>query len=100
MEIDIVSHTHLLWRALRTDAGWLIAGMRAFYISDSLIPLNPGRVPLIDQAVFKGLRRSYRAIGYSMKRAGFEVRDDLPGVDRPETVAALRASEQQWLAQA
>ena len=35
-----------------------------------------------------------------MKRAGFEVRDDLPGVDRPETVAALREREQQWLAAA
>ena len=100
VEVDIVSHTHLLWRALRTDAGWLIAGMRAYYISDSLIPLDPGRVPLIDQDVFKGLRRSYRSIGYTMKRSGFDVRDDLPGVDRPDTVQALRAQEQQWLAQA
>ena len=100
VDIDIVSHTHLLWRMLRTEAGWLIAGMRAYYISDSLIPLDPGRVPLIDQGVFRSLRRSYRSIGYSMKRAGFDVRDDLPGVDRPETVQALQAQEQQWLAQA
>lgn len=98
VEIDIVSHTHLLWRALKTDAGWLLAGMRAYYISDTLIPMDPGRVPLIDQDIFKGLRKSYRSIGYTMKRAGFDVRDDLPGVDRPETVQALRTQEQQWLA--
>ena len=35
-----------------------------------------------------------------MKRAGFAVRDDLPGVDMPKTVAALREQEQQWLAAA
>ncbi len=100
VEIEIVSHTRLLWRALRADEGWLIAGLRAYYVSDVLIPLDPGRVPLIDQTVFKALRKSYRSIGYSMKRAGFDVRDDLPGIDRPETVAALRAQEQQWLTEA
>ena len=97
VEVDIVSHSRLLWRALRTDADWLIAGMRAYYISDLLLPLDPGRVPPIDADVFSGLRKSYRSIGYSMKRAGFDVRDDLPGVDRPATVAALREREQQWL---
>ena len=98
VEIDIVSHTHLLWRVLKSDGDWLIAGMRAFYISDSLIPLDPGRVPLIDQDVFKGLRKSYRSIGYSMKRAGFDVRDDLPGMDRPEMMTELRTGERDWLA--
>ena len=100
VEVDIVSHSRLLWRALRTPAGWLIAGMRAYYISDVLIPMDPGRVPQIDAETFSRLRKSYRSIGYSMKRAGFAVRDDLPGVDMPETVAALREQEQQWLAAA
>ena len=100
VEIEIVSNSRLLWRARKTTAGWLIAGLRAYYISDAIIPLDPTRVPAIDQAVFGSLRKSYRSIGYSMKQAGFPVRDDLAGIDRPETVARLRAEEQRWLVQA
>ena len=100
VEIDIVSHSRLLWRARRTLEGWLLAGMRAYYISDAILPLDPTRVPAIDQAIFGGLRKSYRAIAYSMKLAGFPVRDDLAGIDRPETVDAVRAEERRWLAEA
>ncbi len=99
VDIDIVSNSRLLWRARRTAAGWLIAGMRAYYISDVIIPLDPTRVPAIDHAVLDGLRKSYRSIAYSMKQSGFPVRDDLAGIDRPDTVAALRAEEQRWLAE-
>ena len=99
VDIEIISHTRLLWRALREGQNWLIAGMRAFYISDTILPQDPSSVPPIDHAVFGSLRRSYRSIAYAMTRAGAPVRDDLPGVDRPETVAALRAQELQWLTQ-
>jgi len=99
VDVDIVSYTRLLWRALRSGDGWLIAGMRAYYLSDAILPVNPGQIPRIDQQVFAALRRSYRSIAYSMTQSGFPVRDDLPGIDRPESVAALKAQEQKWLAE-
>ncbi len=97
--IDISSYSRLLWRALRTGSGWLLAGMRAYYITDTIIPADPSRVPRIDPKTFDALRRSYRSIAYSMKASGFPVRDDLAGIDRPETVAAMRAGEEAWLAE-
>ncbi|MGY2736888.1 nuclear transport factor 2 family protein [Sphingomonas sp. UYP23] len=98
VEIDIVSQSRLLWRAQKEKAGWLIAGMRAYYLSDAIIAADPTKVPDIDHAIFDGLRRSYRSIAYVMARSGFPVRDDLAGIDRPDTVASLRAKEMEWLA--
>ncbi|MGE4431155.1 MAG: nuclear transport factor 2 family protein [Sphingobium sp.] len=99
VEIDILSHGRLLWRALRHGDAWLIAGMRVYYIADMILPMNPAHPPVIDQDIFGKMRKSYRSIAYSMARSGFEVRDDLPGIDRPETVEALRAQEERWLAE-
>ena len=100
IDVDIMSHGRLQWRALRADGRWLIAGMRPMYIRDCIIPVNPAKVPDIDQALYDGLRVSYRSIAYVMARIGKPVPDTLVGVDRPETVAALHEAEQRWLDQA
>ena len=44
-----------------------------------------------------GFRRSYRCLSYILYSQGLPVRDDLPGVDLPETVHQLVADEQEWL---
>lgn len=87
----------LLWRAQRLDRRWLIAGLRIIYIRDYLLPCNPGRVPPIDQAELAGYRASYRFLSYILARSPNHARDDLPGIDRPETVEALRNGEARWL---
>jgi hypothetical protein len=85
------------WRARRSGARWLVAGLRALYIRDVLTHVNPQQVPQLEDKLLAGLRPSYRFIAHLMSKAGHVVRDDLPGVDKPETVAALRAAELQWL---
>ncbi len=100
IDIDITSYGRLQWRALRSDGGWLIAGMRPMYIRDCITPVNPSRVPDIDQALYDGLRLSYRSIAYVMARIGKPVPDHLAGVDRPDTVTALREAERRWLERA
>ena len=97
VEIDIVSHSRLLWRVQRQGPDWIIAGMRAYYLSDAIVPADPTQIPKIDHGLFAGLRRSYRSIAYVMAKSGFPVRDDLPGIDKPQTVAFLRSQEEQWL---
>lgn len=96
-EVDLVSHGRLMWRVRRDDGIWLIAGMQGVYIRDCIVPLNPLRLPALDEALLGTFRSSYRYIAYSMARAGRQISDELPGVDRPETVLALRMSEQRWL---
>lgn len=93
IEASMTSYTRLLWRVRR------IAALRAVYIRDLLQPCNPVRIPRIDERKLEGFRPSYRHLSYILEASGRPLRDDLPGVDRPETISALRASDRDWLAQ-
>ena len=97
IEAAMMSYTRLLWRAQKIKAEWRIAGLRAIYIRDTLEPCNPVEVPRIDVQKLNQYRPSYRHLSYVLQAQGRSLRDDLPGVDRPDTVAALRAAEHQWL---
>ena len=99
VDVDLISYVRLQWRVQRIGARWLVAGLRALYIRDVLAPVNPQQVPQLEDKLLAGLRPSYRFIAYLTSKAGHVVRDDLPGVDKPETVAALRAAELRWLQQ-
>ena len=97
VDVALVGYTRLLWRALRSGDRWLIAGLRAVYLSDMLLPRNPSRVPQIDDDALRAFRPSYKYLSYIITKSGRTIQDDLPGIDRPESVVALRAAEQQWL---
>ncbi len=96
-EASMKSYTRLLWRAQKINGEWRIAGLRAIYIRDTLEPCNPAEIPRIDKQKLEQYRPSYRHLSYVLEVQGRSLRDDLPGVDRPETVAALRAAERRWL---
>ena len=89
----------LMWRAQRLDGRWLIAGLRCLYIRDLISPCNPGQTPHLDQAELDRYRVSYRFTCHHLARLGLDPKDDLPGVDRPETMVALRQGERAWLGQ-
>ena len=90
----------LMWRAQMLEGRWLIAGLRCLYIRDLISPCNPGQVPHLDPAELDRYRVSYRFTCHHLAQLGLEPKDDLPGVDRPETVVALRKGERDWLEQA
>lgn len=100
-EVDVcmIGTVRLLWRAQMLNNQWKIAGLRIIYIRDLLVPSDPSRVPSIDQPELASYRTSYRSLSYILARSPNRPRDDLPGVDRPESVAALRMVEEQWLEQ-
>ncbi|AUW60126.1 hypothetical protein C1T17_06600 [Sphingobium sp. SCG-1] len=99
IEAHMTSFTRIMSRLQRIDGEWLIAAKHAVYIRDVLEPMNPKEVPEIDTEKLKQYRPSYRHLSYVLSLAGIPLRDDLPGVDRPEAVTALRVSEREWLAQ-
>ena len=96
-EVSRESFVRLLWRADASEGDWLIAGLRCIYVRDLLYPCQPGRAPELNEASLKKFRLSYRYTAYMLTELGMCPRDDLPGEDRPETVIAVRAGEQQWL---
>ena len=100
--IDVAStgFTRLLWRTQRLGHQWLIAGLRCVYIRDMLQPCNPNQQLTLDETELATYRPSYRYLTATLKYLGRDPKHDLPGFDRPETVATLRAAEEDWLRQA
>ena len=87
----------LFWRAERRDGRWLLAGLRALYLVDLFHGRDPGRPPSFDPEKLQSYRSPYRFLMCNLTNLGVPVRDDLPGVDRPEVVAAMRSAEAAWL---
>ena len=87
----------LFWRARRSEAGWLLAGLRCLYLVDLFHGRDPARPPAFDPELLKTYRSPYRFLMCNLTNLGVPVRDDLPGIDRPEVVAAMRTAEAAWL---
>ena len=92
-----MGQVRLLWRAKKLGANWLIMGLNVIYIRDLLLPCNPNHVPPVDDAEIAKYRLSYRYESLVFAHAGRPVHDDLPGIDRPETVSAVRSADAAWL---
>ncbi len=93
-----MGQVRLLWRAEKLGSAWLIMSLNVIYVRDLLLPCNPNKVPKIDDAEIAKYRLSYRYESLVFAHAGRPVHDDLPGIDRPETVSAVRAADAAWLA--
>ena len=89
----------LFWRAERLEDRWLIAGLRSAYLRDLLQACNPAQRLTLDEEELATYRPSYRYLTATLKYLGREPKDNLPGYDRPETVAALLEGERRWLRQ-
>lgn len=96
-EISFQGFVRLYWRAQRDGERWLIAGLRCLYIKDEIAGRDPEWTPKFDPEKLAGYRDSYRYTSANLANLGISTRDDLPGIDRPETVDALRQGEREWL---
>jgi hypothetical protein len=97
VETSLTSYCRLLCRVQKSGGEWRIAALRAIYIRDQLVPCHPAEIPKIDLEKLKQYRPSYRHLSYVLQAGGRPMHNDLPGVDQPEVVAALRAGDRQWL---
>jgi hypothetical protein len=97
VEVDCVGFCRSLGRIERKADKWLMAGHRVIYMHDWLIPTISNRMPVLDEARLGRYRPSYRFLSYMLEMRGLPARADLPGVDRPDTVATLLAGENLWL---
>lgn len=90
------SHARFLFRAERRESVWRLFGFDAIYQRDEITPVIPGQVVKIELEELKNFRRSYRLLSFCLMSGGFPVRNDLAGVDRPETVDALTREIYGW----
>ena len=61
----------------------------AIYRRDEFTPAIAGQSIVIAPAELSQYRPSYRNLSWSLAKGGYEVNNDLPGEDRPETVTAI-----------
>ena len=97
IEVNSVSYTRLLWRVQKVQGRWLIASLECIYIRDELSPRDPGQLLKLDPNRLGRYRESYRYLSYILVASGRPCYDDLPGVDRPETVSTVRAAARAWM---
>ena len=95
-ELIMSAYSRLLYRVERRDEIWRIAGFDAVYVRDELTVAIPGQAFAVDPAALTGFRSSYRLLTYVLREQGFDIGDDLPGDDQPETVAALMQELYEW----
>jgi len=75
---------------------WGLVWRRLTYEKDSILPINPTETPKLDLALLNRFPIGYRHLGYLQTKVGYKVKEDMPGVDGPET-DALYALGANWL---
>ncbi|GHH88722.1 hypothetical protein GCM10018793_69430 [Streptomyces sulfonofaciens] len=95
-QIDLVSHTLTLHRAVRTGGRWRYLRTVAVFDRDTMTPAVPGDHVDLRPDDLSGARASYRMLTVWMTSRGYTVPGDRPGTDRPAEVAALRQEARAW----
>jgi hypothetical protein len=96
VDLILSAHGRFIYRAERRDDVWRIFSFDCIYTRDELTPAVLGQSISIDPAEVKGFRPSYRNLTWCLMKTGYEVDQDLPGDDRPETVQKLMKAIDDW----
>jgi hypothetical protein len=96
VDVQLSSHARFLYRAERRDGRWRLSGFDGIYRRDELVAVIPGQSLHVDAAELSRFRPSYRMLSYVLSRNGYVVNGDLPGEDRPQSVAALEEELFRW----
>ena len=96
IELTLSSHALFLYCVEKRQGHWGLVSFGAIYRRDELIPATPGQSVSIPAAALENFRPSYRNLSWSLERTGYTVNNDLPGEDRPETVAAIMKEIFEW----
>ncbi|KAJ6007655.1 hypothetical protein N7540_011631 [Penicillium herquei] len=94
-EYDCVSYARFISRLQKVNGEWKMLTLEAIYDQDSITPAYSLQTPA--NFDLEGHRASYRCLGWVLSRNGFQVNQDLPGTDRPETVTRLMDESYRWL---
>ena len=96
VELTLSAHCLMLYKVEKRNASWGLMSFGAIYRRDEFVPAIPGQTLEIPEDELKSYRPSYRHLCYSLSLAGYEPNNELPGEDRPETVAASLEAVYSW----
>ena len=95
--VDLVSYVRLLYRLKKVDDLWKIYSIDCIYEKDLLIPVIPGDNPTIDKKEFNKYRSSYSNLSLILATKESHTNQNLPGIDRMDTVVELYQKYDKWL---
>jgi len=96
VEVMLSSHARFLFRVERRGGKWKIAFFDSIYMRDEMVAVIPGHVPPVTAEDVAGYRKSYRMLCHLLSLTGYVPSQDLAGMDRPDTAAAMLAEVYGW----
>lgn len=96
-DFECVSHARFISRLERVNGSWKLLSLETIYDRDSIVPVVPAAQPVIIPVDEKGGRKSYKCLTWILAQGGFQVRQDIPGTDIPDSVTALMSRNFAWL---
>jgi hypothetical protein len=96
VECVLSTYARHLYRLQKFGTAWKIVKLDAIYERSEVLPSIPGQSVSIDPAELEGLRVPYRLLTWNLRRAGYEVPQDLPADDRPDEVAQMYSAAFAW----
>ncbi|KAE8326307.1 hypothetical protein BDV39DRAFT_193802 [Aspergillus sergii] len=83
IEVDIECDCRFCYFFEKVDGRWGARFVRHWYEKDKLIPVNPARVPKIDEGELAAYPEGYKFLAYCQERTmGVKVLMDMPGHNR------------------
>ena len=96
-ELELTTWCRTVSRLVKLgDAGWKICSWETVYNRDQIVAVDPG----VTMTVFEGVekfRKSYRHFAWFISLKGVKMSEDLPGDDKPDSVAQVMKESQGWL---
>jgi hypothetical protein len=97
--VDVVlsAHGRFIYRAEKRDDVWRIISFDCIYVRDEITPAILGQTVIINPEEVEGFRPSYRNLAWCLMKTGYEIDQNLPGDDQPETVENFMGEINAWL---
>ncbi|KAL6230899.1 hypothetical protein BDW75DRAFT_221476 [Aspergillus navahoensis] len=89
VEVDVECDCRFCYFFEKVDGRWGARFVRHWYEKDKLIPVNPARVPKIDEGELAAYPEGYKFLAYCQERTmGVKVLMDMPGHNRHKGTVA------------
>lgn len=95
--LELNSDVKLLYKTQKINGLWSIISMEGIYEKDSLLPVSPADGIVIPKEEIEKYRSSYANLSYALSKKGYPIDSNLPGIDKPESVAKLYQESENWL---
>lgn len=95
--VELMSDAKLVFKTEKVDGLWYIVSLEGIYEKDSLVPVIPNSKIEIPMEELSKFRESYGCLSLVLSTAGYNIDNNLPGIDRPDLVQKLYEEVNEWL---